>query len=337
MWELISLLHNGIYFSEILALTTNTIVLHLSLTERNKDLKEYRNLLLMNIITDYCATMIGIFNQENVEMTDGLWVHILGSPANMLPKNIHWLLVGAYSFKLSITVDVTPIQFYYRWRLIAKKRKPSVQELVALFGVAFFNSIVFMCLFGYCFLISDYKYPDHSFLMSNPYIFNDENPNPTLVVGDLKSIPMLILISMTAIGNTLIVGMIFYFTYDTYQTMQKLRSQMHHRTAKLHSQMNRMLFMQTAAVFLCALLPLGSLVVVMFTAINVPGIGTFINMTLSYIPVINPISTLLCVKRFRTRFLHIIWPFVHRSQVAGYDTSASGVEQSKDVTPMTIA
>ncbi|KAI6219128.1 hypothetical protein M3Y99_01674800 [Aphelenchoides fujianensis] len=236
---------------------------------------------------------------------------------------MHWLLVGAYSFKLSIGIDVLPIQFYYRWKLICKKNKPSVRELIGLFGIAFVSSATFLSLFGYCFLSTNWKYTDHSFLRSNPFIFNAENPNPTLVIGDLKSYSMLLLIGMTAVGNTLICSLIAFFTWDTYKTMSKLRAQMHVKTAKLHSQLNRMLMVQTAAVFTCALLPLGALVLAMITAVDYPGLGTGINLALSFIP------------RFRTRFWHTIWPFVHRSQVGGFDTST--IEPSKDATPITIA
>ncbi|KAI6218487.1 hypothetical protein M3Y99_01707100 [Aphelenchoides fujianensis] len=271
--SLINLMHNGIYLAEGIAVVTNTIVLWLCTTEKNKDLKEYRNLLVLN--------------------------------------------------------------FYYRWKLICKKNKPSVRELVGLFGIAFVSSATFLSLFGYCFLSTNWKYSDHSFLRSNPFIFNAENPNPTLVIGDLKSYSMLLLIGMTAVGNTLICSLIAFFTWDTYKTMSKLRSQMHVKTAKLHSQLNRMLMVQTAAVFTCALLPLGALVLAMITAVDYPGLGTGINLALSFIPVINPICTLYCVKRFRTRFFHTIWPFVHRSQVGGFDTST--IEPSKDATPMTIA
>ncbi|KAI6171832.1 hypothetical protein M3Y98_00905900 [Aphelenchoides besseyi] len=216
---LVNFFHWCIYVAEGTSLMLNTIVIYLASTETTKDLKEYKNLLILNGIVDYTCTLIGVWNHENMEITQGVWVHMFGWPANMFPKSWHYVFVGAYSMKLAV---------------------------------------------------SDYKYTDHTFLMSNPFIFNDENPHPTIVIGELNSLPMYELIISTAlVGNVLICFMIAYFTYDTIRKLEEMKVHMAPRTRKLQSQMNRTLFAQTVSVFATALIPLLVLVFMMLSAIEV--------------------------------------------------------------------
>ena len=58
------LLHGSIYAAEVIALLTNTIVIALAATETQRELRDYRNLLIANALVDYASTFIGIFNGE---------------------------------------------------------------------------------------------------------------------------------------------------------------------------------------------------------------------------------------------------------------------------------
>ncbi|KAI6224165.1 hypothetical protein M3Y95_00854200 [Aphelenchoides besseyi] len=332
---LVTFFHWCIYVAEGTSLMLNTIVIYLASTETTKDLKEYKNLLILNGIVDYTCTLIGIWNHENMEITQGVWVHMFGWPANMFPKSWHYLFVGAYSMKLAFGILALPIQFAYRWFLLCKKKKLTVPQLIGLFFFTFIASCHWWFMFGFSFYVSDYKYTDHKFLMSNPFIFNDENPHPTLVIGELNSLPMYELIISTAlVGNVLICFMIAYFTYDTIRKLEEMKVHMAPRTRKLQSQMNRTLFAQTASVFATALIPLLVLVFMMLSAIEIHGMGTCVNMILSWIPVLNPLCTIVLVHRFRSRFLSGFLPWFRSSAVSNYESSN---HFSKDNTPITIA
>ncbi|KAI6198615.1 hypothetical protein M3Y96_00537900 [Aphelenchoides besseyi] len=191
-------MHWCVYAAEGTSILLNTTVIYLALTETNKDLKEYKNLLVLNGIVDYTCTLIGIFNHDNLEITHNLWVHILGWPANLFPKQWHYIFVGAYSFKLSFGIQSLPIQFGYRWYLICKKKILTAPKLFGIFVAAFIASCHWWTFFGLAFVVSDYKYTNHTFLKSNPFIFNNATPNPTILIGELKCLPMLEIIFSTA-------------------------------------------------------------------------------------------------------------------------------------------
>ncbi|KAI6212517.1 hypothetical protein M3Y94_00035200 [Aphelenchoides besseyi] len=144
-----------------------------------------------------------------------------------------------------------------------------------------------------------------------------------------------IIISTAVVGNGIICYLIGYFTYKTICKLNELKAEMSERTRRLQNQMNRLLFTQTVSVFATALIPLLIMLFMMLTSIEIHGMGTFINMILSWIPVLNPICTLIFVHRFRVRILTVILPCARRRIVSTYGSTLTHF--SKDATPMTIA
>lgn len=55
--------HYSVFVAEGLSLFANTLVVYLALTETNKDLVEYRSILVVNCLVDYTCTFVNLFNQ----------------------------------------------------------------------------------------------------------------------------------------------------------------------------------------------------------------------------------------------------------------------------------
>jgi hypothetical protein len=123
-----------LYTADFIALVANTLVIYLVTTETVKELRDYTNVLVLNCIVDYTCTFIALFNRpvsvlfenkansdfKHLEITNGLWVHVLGAPASLFPKKLHYVFVGSYSFTLAFGIVSLPIQFYYRYALLCR-------------------------------------------------------------------------------------------------------------------------------------------------------------------------------------------------------------------------
>ncbi|KAI6217696.1 7TM GPCR, serpentine receptor class r (Str) family-containing protein [Aphelenchoides besseyi] len=312
-----------VYMAEGTSFILNTIVIYLALTETNKDIKEYKNLLVLNCIVDYVYTLIGLFNHDTFEITQNVWIHILGWPANLFPKPWHYVFVGAFSFKLSFGIISLPIQFGYRWCLLCRRKMLTVTQLILIFVATFIISCHWWTVFGLAFYISDHKYVDHSFLMSNPFIFNDQSPDPTLVITELKN-PLLLEITLTAlVANGLTCFLIGYFTYKTIKKLEESKGKMSNKTRRLQNQMTRILLVQTTSVLLTAIIPIMIMGFMVFTAVEIHGMGSTMNVILSWIPVLNPFCTIIMVRRLRLRLLSCISPFSYVS--SNTETSRSPI------------
>lgn len=109
-----------LYTADFIALFANTLVIYLVTTETVKELRDYTNVLVLNCIVDYSCTCIALFCRPHLEITNGLWVHVLGPPASFFPKKLHYVFVGSYSFTLAFGIVSIPIQFYYRYALLCR-------------------------------------------------------------------------------------------------------------------------------------------------------------------------------------------------------------------------
>ncbi|KAI6193578.1 Seven TM Receptor [Aphelenchoides besseyi] len=298
----------AIYTADILALIFNSLLLHLIYTETNNELREYKNVLILNCIIDYTCTALNLFNGAHFEIVDGLWIHAFTGPAKWFPRSFHYAFVGSYSFTLCWAIVSLPIPFAFRWRLVCRNQKTQVVDLMKWGSTTFGIGCLFLMIFGYGFYLSaHWNSRDHSFLNNNPFLFPYPNATPTLVIGELNSTPMLLIILMSITMEPGLCILIVYFSYEVYVELNKMRDRLRPKTRRLQKQMNRMLFAQAFLLFAGALIPLFVLLILMILKFNLVGVGSIITLSLNFIPLLNPMSVLVLTTN-NSVIVHFVLP-----------------------------
>ncbi|KAI6196020.1 hypothetical protein M3Y94_01059200 [Aphelenchoides besseyi] len=232
----------------------------------------------------------------------------MNGPAKYTPECLHVIWSGAYSFILSLNICSLPLTFYFRYLLIKRGRCLNGFELIKLAMFPFAASLFFWTAFSSCFYVSNWKFPEHSFLHDNPFLFNAINSSPTIVIAELTSIPMYIVISVTAFGGLLVLWIILFCSWSIYLELKKVREEHAQlKTLRLQRQMTITLSVQTLGVFASALLPLFILITLMVCKFDVQGAGSTVSLILSFLPSLNPLSTLMFVTRFRRRAFTLLF------------------------------
>lgn len=129
------LLHDTVFYTaNSLSLITNTLVLYFILSEKSKELFEYKSILFFNCIVDYVYLFVQVVNNpvsflkiiflnsnvKRFETVDDLYVQILGDLLVECPHNVQTTFAGLYAYMISLNTLTPIIQSVHRYKLICK-------------------------------------------------------------------------------------------------------------------------------------------------------------------------------------------------------------------------
>ncbi|CAD5219483.1 unnamed protein product [Bursaphelenchus xylophilus] len=131
--------------NEKLAISTCTIlnisVLLLILTERSSAIKAYRKLIIVNALTELCATALMAVCQPVFQFLNGYFIVISNGPFRTLPHDLHYILIASWALGTGISFITVPLDFVYRFYVVCKEVKVKTSQIAFWVLVAYILAV----------------------------------------------------------------------------------------------------------------------------------------------------------------------------------------------------
>ncbi|KAH7720904.1 CRE-7TM GPCR protein [Aphelenchoides avenae] len=193
-----------------------------------------------------------------------------------------------------------PVQYYYRFYLIAKGRPPSTKVLVRLLLIVIVTGTVNGILCFLSFYSTSLRGIDYSYILEDPMWTESDGRLATFLAADITSWEMLTYFSYAMV---LVVGsyaLALYYVVITYKAISNNARHFSEKTKRLQKQLSFTLFVQTVAPFFAISLPCLFIMLQAFFKLDMSGYGCLFSLPMFWIYVINPGSTILLVGQYRT-------------------------------------
>ncbi|KAI6223715.1 Seven TM Receptor [Aphelenchoides fujianensis] len=218
-------------------------------------------------------------------------------------------------------------QFLYRLNVFCLGNRYSLKQVFGLIGLLELWTIIHCCdIANVC---DRYDEPEYTAaLLKNP-IFEglNETTLPAYIFGDSYDLKMMLQLA----DSQLIVGAGYtIIIYSAYMIERKLRRDMgdlQPSTLAAQKQLSKIMMFQACLPMPTVLLPVGLADFLPMVGISFDYLPVFIKVTISVLPLCNPIVILCTIPAFR----RTIFSFVCRGKVdvAGATTSAAGLSTEK--------
>ncbi|KAH7702290.1 hypothetical protein AAVH_30561, partial [Aphelenchoides avenae] len=161
-----------------MSMMCNTVLAWLLIREKDRIMKPYSRVLLINCLFDYLYT-IGCFVIEiELEINDGNYIFIINGMPKNWSREAQQLSAAGFVFLCSLAGYVAPIEFTFRYMLVVKNRLLKAWELTAM---SLFVVLLGIVSGSFIYLTCD-AVPDHSatfgHLMSHPMWTNEDGTVP---------------------------------------------------------------------------------------------------------------------------------------------------------------
>ncbi|KAH7722887.1 Protein STR-90 [Aphelenchoides avenae] len=135
--------------------------------------------------------------------------------------------------------------------------------------------------------------------MDVPFWTDDQGRVPTFVAADVKDMRIVVLVSSCMVLSSIAYAVILT---TNYMVMNKLRKESEHlskATREVQSQLSRILLYQASLPVVFCVVPLALVFVFGAFSVKTCGYGLLLTILVSWIPVMNPLSTILFVRHYR--------------------------------------
>ncbi|CAD5228075.1 unnamed protein product [Bursaphelenchus xylophilus] len=287
----------------MIALICSCFIIYLAIFRtRNKTVKVYAHMLIMNATVDIMYSMCNLVAMPMFFIWDSYFILAAANPLLQNFQSSAYIVTSCQGFLIYVSVVLIPMQFLYRYSVISQKPFNSTQ-LAKVFLLA--NVYPFMhgvlCFFTF-------NPPNEHFdavYRLDPAV-RDLPRLPPYMVGDctgastLMKLHMANCIVMTALSYVFIV--VIY--RKTKVMFARMESKMSANTKKTQKQMERVIFIQALFPIIVLFIPGTILPVFALMKINYEWTGEIIAI-MHTTPVFNSLSVLLLVPSYRQIVLGI--------------------------------
>ncbi|KAI1709837.1 serpentine type 7TM GPCR chemoreceptor str domain-containing protein [Ditylenchus destructor] len=135
--------------------------------------------------------------------------------------------------------------------------------------------------------------------MKDPMWFNEQGEQVVFFGAKRNNLFLLLFVCTSGFYNALSCGIVFWLGLATFRTIRESQQIMSSKTKNLQKQMNRILVAEAFSVLFVINVPIGGLLAALFLNINIAGFGIVMTMIFIWIPLSNPIITILFVGSYR--------------------------------------
>ncbi|KAI1697356.1 serpentine type 7TM GPCR chemoreceptor str domain-containing protein [Ditylenchus destructor] len=286
-----------------ISLIANLILLALIVSEKNEVLKSYSRILLLNCVIDVIYTLACSSLAYQFEIYNGHFIFVNNGFFKDAPMSVQYFLGWFYVWTCGLAVYAIPFMFYYRYTLVCKGVVLTMQK----FFLALLVPIIVGSFDAFMLTSSHWRMRDKQEqlcqeLLNHPlWMTPDGLPKNCLISGE-RSDPALVLfcIGVCFKGTSVYVTTI-WFGVNIHRAMKESNKYASRKTIKMQTQLNRILKLQAVLPLFTAVLPLCVMLVLIIFKINILGAGLAISAMLSWIPVVNPLSTIFLVSNYRQK------------------------------------
>uniref|UniRef100_A0A914YQM7 G protein-coupled receptor n=2 Tax=Panagrolaimus superbus TaxID=310955 RepID=A0A914YQM7_9BILA len=307
-----TILHISDWFSGILALCANFFLIFLIITKTTNELKVYSRILIQSCLVDITFAVITLITNSQIDFNGGIILMTMTGPFRHQPNPITFHMINIYIVGLFSCVMFLPIPFIFRYFAVCKSRVLTAFEYAFLILLCFTISILYTCLHAWTFWPRG-DLTKYSYIIDHPFWKDEDGTLPNFVAADFKDGRLFILVSCTMILGTISYLLIIAFNVLIYRKLTSLKSTMSAKTCEVHRQLSKVLKYQAMVPFFICVMPLSLVFLLSAIGTKTDGKGVILTMLVSYLPVMNSLSTILFVRQYRrtitqTRLFRIFCP-----------------------------
>ncbi|KAH7723737.1 7TM GPCR protein [Aphelenchoides avenae] len=312
--------HYGERVSFVLSIMCNSVLAVLLLRERNETMRPYSRVLLINVAFDCLYAVMNLLVEWENEFNEGVYILVLNGPM------VTHISAGWQKLAMSMWVAATcaaccssTVEFIFRFFLVVKLK---LWQLLLCALVVCLNGVVDGIFFH---LAMDYV-EDHQatfgHLMSHP-MWRDVRSFAYFGADKTNPYFLLFLFSMT-LQDTAILGIIAISSVTTFRVLRESRHSMSAKTRYMQSQLNRLMFAEVFSLVSVAIIPIACVMPFVFLNVKYVGCGVVIAIFMQWIPIVNPVTTILLVGPYRRKFLAPLYRRISSVDALGSSNQSAG-------------
>ncbi|KAI1702088.1 serpentine type 7TM GPCR chemoreceptor str domain-containing protein [Ditylenchus destructor] len=291
-----------------ISLTANVILLALIISEKNEVLKSYNRILLLNCVIDVIYTLACKALAYQLEIYNGHLIFVNNGLFKDAPMSVQYFLGWLYVWTCGLAVYAIPFMFYYRYTLVCKGVVLTMQK----FFLALLVPIIAGSFDAFMLTLSHWRMRDRQEqlcqqLLNHPlWMIPEVLPRNCIISGE-RSDPALLLFCLgVCFKGTSVYFTTIWFGTKIQRAMKESNKIASKKTIKMQTQLSRILKIQAVLPLFTAVLPLSVMLALIIFKINIRGAGLAISALLSWIPVVNPLSTIFLVSNYRQKLFGTI-------------------------------
>ncbi|CAD5233751.1 unnamed protein product [Bursaphelenchus xylophilus] len=271
------------------------LLLYLVLYRTTGPLKQYRQMLLICCLTDTVYWLVDNSMWMKLKQKDGVFMLKMEGIGGLMRWPYRVFLVAFYVWVLCFVNVILPVQLYFRYYSLVKNRILSGTRTIGLCAVAALVTFpVFACTylsFGW----SSKEQPGFNY----GTLWFKEFPMPQLLFGDARSPYQK---GFLYIGGGVITAsyvLVMFIGYRTLQRIRNMNDSYSEKTRRLQRQLTNFMIVQAVIPMFTSVLPVMVIVSPSLYYTEDDRLCLYSVILISWIPVINPIITIVVIVPFR--------------------------------------
>ncbi|CAD5233750.1 unnamed protein product [Bursaphelenchus xylophilus] len=295
------------------------LMLYLVLFKTSGALKNYQNMLLICCSTDLIYWAVDNFMWMKFKETDGVFMIKMEGLAGHLGRPYRVFTMAFYVWIISFLNIMLPVQFYYRYHSLTRNGFLSASQTLAL---SFFSLILTLPNFFLSYA-SYNSSPEERPGFNYGTLWYQEYPMPNILFGDVRSVyqKAYFFYGGAIISVSFIIALVI--GYRTLQRIKQMRDSYSDKTKRLQKQLSDFMIVQAMIPVCVCVIPVMSFVIPAFFYLDTGMMCVYSAIAVSWIPVLNPIITIMVIIPFR----RIVCGVFHKRVVVNTSYNRSTTDQ----------
>uniref|UniRef100_A0A1I7RJY8 G protein-coupled receptor n=1 Tax=Bursaphelenchus xylophilus TaxID=6326 RepID=A0A1I7RJY8_BURXY len=285
------------------------LVLYVVQTRTPKYLRAYGKMIAWNTIVDLFFSLVSVVLMGTLDVRSGLLYIVIDNPYHPTNKTLGAFSASLWTFSLYLTVLAIPLQFLYRYGILARSKPYSKGQILIMICGFVVYALAHSAL---CPVTMQNRSKEYDELLELNPIFQKNLPNAYLV-GDARTshanrlhILHCQIILLVSYGVTIVAG------YKTFKAIRSNRLQLNEEREEMQREISRIMVLQAIYPVVAMAIPLFFLAAVPFfhseDEINFYWLGMVGIGLVNLIPILNSLSVIFMIPhqrlpRLRSRLL----------------------------------
>uniref|UniRef100_A0A1I7RJQ8 G_PROTEIN_RECEP_F1_2 domain-containing protein n=1 Tax=Bursaphelenchus xylophilus TaxID=6326 RepID=A0A1I7RJQ8_BURXY len=240
-------------------------LLYLVVFHTIESLVPYKKIILCCAVSDVTYWIIENFCQFKARQIDGVFLMRLDGPAGYFSRDFQVTITAVYVTAICLVNTLLPAQTYFRYYALTSN-SPAVRPELN-YGSLWFN----------------------------------QYPLPILVIGDIRGFWHCSFFIYSVLCAFICYSLTLFIGFKGQKNLRIVQNTSSRRTKHLQVQLSRYLLLQTTIQLLTSVIPVSVIIFAGFFRLDAGLTPTFCMVALSWIPIINPLLTMIVIAPYLLR------------------------------------
>ncbi|KAH7717101.1 Protein Y9C9A.5 [Aphelenchoides avenae] len=289
-------------FTGSVSMIANLILLLLIYGRTSKELRVYSRILIQNCVVDMCYTATVLLTEAQIEFSNGATLMMMAGVFRHTPHPYNYNLINLYIVGLFSCVLFLPIQFVFRYYIVCHNKVLSTRKYALMCCTSLFVAVAYTCLHAWTFMPRG-NLQAYAYIVDTPFWIDDTGKPPVFIAADIKDLRIVILVTACMVLSSLAYAVILVANSCVLRKLKHHQHQMSRGTREVQKQLGRVLRYQAIVPLLVCVVPLALVFVFGVFGVKTCGWGLMLTILVAWIPVLNPLSTIIFVRQYRSALL----------------------------------